>query len=88
MDDILIYGKTREEHDGLVKEVLKRLRKNGLAVSPEKCTWSAQEVEFLRYIIGKKGVEMSTGKIEAVLAWETPRLVTEVQSFLRFANFY
>jgi len=88
MDDILIYGKTREEHDGLVKEVLKRLRKNGLAVSPEKCTWSAQEVEFLRYIIGKKGVEMSTGKIEAVLAWETPRSVTEVQSFLRFANFY
>jgi len=42
----------------------------------------------LGYIIGKKGVEMSPGKIEAVLAWETPCLVTEVQSFLGFANFY
>jgi len=31
---------------------------------------------------------MSPGKIEAVLAWETPCLVTEVQSFLGFANFY
>jgi len=68
MDDILVYGKTREEYNALVKEVLKRLRKNGLAVSPEKCMWSAQEVEFLGYIIRKKGVEMSTGKIEAVLA--------------------
>jgi len=59
MDDILVYGKTREEHDALVKEVLKRLRKNGIAVLPEKCTWSAQEVEFLGYIIRKKGIEIS-----------------------------
>jgi len=88
MDDILVYGKTQEEHDALVKDVLERLRKNGLAVLPEKCTWSAQEVEFLGYVIGRKGVEMSPGKIEAVLAWETPRSVTEVQSFLGFANFY
>jgi len=33
-------------------------------------------------------MEMSPGKIEAVLAWETPCLVTEVQSFLGLANFY
>jgi len=36
MDDILVYAKTREEHDGKVKEVLKRLTENGLAVSPDK----------------------------------------------------
>jgi len=88
MDDILVHGKTREEHDELVKEVLKRLQANGLVVSPEKCTWRAQEVEFLRYVIGRKGMEMSKGKIEAVLSWETPRSLTEVQSFLGFANFY
>ena len=39
MNDILVYAVTREEHDRLVKEVLQRLRDNGLAVSPEKCVW-------------------------------------------------
>ena len=44
MDDILVYAKTEEEHDGLVEEVLKRLWKNHLAGSPDKCVWKTQEV--------------------------------------------
>jgi len=52
MDDILVYAKTEEEHDRLVKEVLERLPRNGLAVSPEKCVWKTDEVEFLGYVIG------------------------------------
>jgi len=88
MDDILIYAKTIEEHDRLVKEVLGRLRKNRLAVSPEKCVWRTQEVEFLGYIIGKEGIKMSKGKVEAVLSWEALKSLKEVQSFLGFANFY
>jgi len=52
MDDILVYAKTEEKHDRLVKEVLERLQCNGLAVSPEKCIWKTDEVEFLGYVIG------------------------------------
>ena len=88
MDDILIYAKTKEEHDRLVKEVLKKLQQNQLAVSPEKCVWKAKEVEFLGYIIGRDGIKMSTGKVETILSWKTPNSLTEVQSFLGFANFY
>jgi len=88
MDDILIYAKTEEEHDRLVKEVLTRLQQNGLAVAPEKCVWKTEEVEFLGYTIGRKGIKMSTTKVEAVLSWKIPNSLTEVQSFLGFANFY
>jgi len=42
MDDILVYADTEEKHDETVREVLKRLQNNGLAVSPEKCVWKAQ----------------------------------------------
>jgi len=59
MDDILVYAKTREEHDELVRKVLQRLTENGLAVSPEKCLWRLQEVEFLGYVIGRDGIKMS-----------------------------
>jgi len=88
MDDILVYANTREEHDHVVKEVLQRLQENGLVVSPEKCVWRAQEVEFLGYVIGHNGITMVKGKVEAVLDWKTLESLMEVQSFLGFANFY
>ena len=67
MDDLLIYAKTAEEHDNIVREVLKRLQLNKLAVSPEKCVWRQQEVEFLGYLVGREGIKMSPEKVEAVL---------------------
>jgi len=88
MDDILVYAVTKSEHDHLVKEVLRRLQDKELAVSPEKCVWRAQEVEFLGYVIGKEGIKMSNDKVQAVLSWKIPKSLTEVQSFLGFANFY
>jgi len=88
MDGVLIYAKTMEEHERLVKDVLTRLQTNGLTVSAEKCVWKTQEVEFLGYVIGRSGIKMSEGKVEAVLGWKTPSSLTEVQSFLGFANFY
>jgi len=88
MDDILIYAKTEKEHDRIVKEFLERLQTNGLAVSPEKCVWKATEVEFLGYIIGRNGISMACDKVDAVQSWERLKSLTEVQSFLGFANFY
>jgi len=88
LDNILIYAKTLEEHDQMVHKVLTRLQTNGLAVSPEKYVWQAQEVEFLGYLIGRNGIAMSQDKVEAVLSWKTPSYLMEVQSFLGFANFY
>jgi rubrerythrin len=51
IDDVLIYTETEEEHDKLVKEVLKRLEENGLVIFPEKCIWASNKVEFLGYIV-------------------------------------
>jgi len=88
MDHILVYANTEEDHDRMVKEVLKRIQNNGLAISPEKCTWKAAEVEFLGYVIGRDGIRMSDDKVQAVLDWKTLGSLTEDQSFLGFANFY
>jgi len=88
MDNFLIYAKTEKEHDEKVKEVLKRLQDNQLAVSLDKCVWKTQEVEFLGYVIGQEGIKMAKGKVEVVLEWKTPASLMEVQSFLGFTNFY
>jgi hypothetical protein len=88
IDDILIYAKMEEKYDLLVKEVLKRLAENDLVISPEKCIWSSERVEFLGYVITPDGMEMSEDKIEAIKEWQAPKSLRDVQSFLGFANFY
>jgi len=37
VDDILVETETEEEHDEIVKEILRRLEKNDLYVKPKKC---------------------------------------------------
>jgi hypothetical protein len=40
IDDILIYSKTMEEHEQLLKEVFRRLRKHHLYAKPSKCEFA------------------------------------------------
>ena len=68
--------------------MLERLQRNRLAISPEKCVWKTEEVEFLGYVIGRNGIRMDQAKVEAMRSWQQPTSLTETQSFLEFANFY
>jgi hypothetical protein len=88
IDDVLIHAETEEKHNKLIKEVLKRLEENSLVISPEKCVWAKNKVEFLGYIISEEGIEMAKDKVETVLVWEPPKSLKEIQVFLGFANFY
>ena len=67
IDNILVATDTKEGHDELVGEVLRRLEENDLFVKPEKCKWKVREVEFLGVVIGPKGVEIQKEKVEGVL---------------------
>jgi transposase InsO family protein len=88
LDDILIYSKTQEEHNMHVRQVLLRLQQYGLYAKLEKCTFDENHVEFLGYVISHKGISMDPSKVQAVLDWQTPSSVRDVQCFLGFANFY
>ena len=47
IDDINIYSKSWDEHLIHVDEVLKRLRKAGLMINPNKCHFGTQKLQFL-----------------------------------------
>ena len=88
LDDILIYSKTMEEHEALVKQVLAGLKRHDLVVSFNKSVFHVDTVKFLGYIVGKSGVTMSEKKVESILNWNPSRSVKYVQIFIGFANFY
>ncbi len=88
LDNILIYSNNLVDHRKHVKEVLRRLRKNGLYAHTNKCEFHSERVEYLRYILSPKGLSMDQAKVKIIQDWPEPRKVKDVQSFLGFANFY
>src|ERR1700729_4356758 len=87
-DDILIYSDNKELHRKHVREVLRRLRENGLYAGTNKCTFHTNMVEYLGYILSPTGLTMDPAKVQTIQDWPEPRKVKDVQSFLGFANFY
>lgn len=88
LDDILIFSRSRAENVDHVRMVLQRLREHQLYAKLEKCLFFQTSIEFLGRIVSPKGVAMDPCKVEAVVRWQAPRRVKDVQRFLGFANFY
>ncbi|KAF9756152.1 Retrovirus-related Pol polyprotein from transposon opus [Nosema granulosis] len=51
MDDIIVYGKTKEEHDENLNDVLQRLSKNNFKVNSDKMQYKNETVKLLVYMI-------------------------------------
>ena len=84
-DDILIFGKTREEHDENLYQCLLRLLESGVTVSKEKCVFGASEVSFFGQWVSGKG---SRPMLKDNLAYlERPQSKSEVRSFMGLVNF-
>ena len=54
----------------------------------EKCEFEKACVEYLSVIISHNKVKMDPVKIAGIAEWPTPTNKKEVQSFVKFANFY
>ncbi|GJT31066.1 putative reverse transcriptase domain-containing protein [Tanacetum coccineum] len=88
IDDILIYSKTREEHEEHLGLVLELLKKERMYAKFSKCEFWLQEVQFLRHVINGDGIHVDPSKIEVVKNWKAPRTPFEVRSFLGLVGYY
>lgn len=62
MDDILIFTKTVEEHRQVTTKVMEILLENDLFLKPSKCTFEADQVEYLGFIISADSIAMDPVK--------------------------
>lgn len=88
LDDVIITGKNEEEHLKTLYEVFERLEKYGLKIKREKCTFMAESVTYLGYVISKEGVHTCTKKIEAIKKVPVPTNVSELRAFLGMVMYY
>ncbi|GJU02125.1 putative reverse transcriptase domain-containing protein [Tanacetum coccineum] len=88
IDDILIYSKTKEDHEVHLKLVLELLKKERLYAKFSKCEFWLQEVYFLGHVVNHNGIHVDPSKIEAVKNWKALTTPSEIQSFLGLAGYY
>ncbi|XP_059627437.1 uncharacterized mitochondrial protein AtMg00860-like [Cornus florida] len=88
VDDILIYSKTKEEHERHLSITLQTLRDHQVYAKFEKCDFWQEQIQFLGHVISKDGVSVDSAKVEAVMSWKQPATVTEIHSFFGLARYY
>ena len=85
-DDVLIYGKTKEEHDQRLKAVLEKLKEKEVTLNPQKCEFEKQSLKFLGHVLDNRGVRPDPDKMSAIREMQPPRNVSELRRFLGMIN--
>ncbi len=88
LDDILIYSKMRKKHKDHVKLVLSQLHEAELQMNIQKCEFDVKETVFLKVIVSELNLHMNLSKVTVIVSWITSINLKEIQSFVKFVNFY
>ena len=66
IDDIVVFGKSKEEHDKNLHVVLHKLSKVGMKLN-DKCCFCVQSLDFLGHTIDKDGITLCQTKLIPLL---------------------
>ncbi|GFU66226.1 retrovirus-related Pol polyprotein from transposon 412 [Trichonephila clavipes] len=88
LDDVIIGGRTFEEHLQNIRKVLSKLRDANLKLNLSKCKFFQKEVNYLGHVISAEGVRTDPEKVSAVKNWKRPENLRELRSFLGLCTYY
>ena len=87
IDDMLVWGSSKEVHDQNLRKVLERTREVGIKWNAEKCVFGATEVSYFGHVLSDKGVQPDPKKIAAIQEMEPPRNKQELETLLGMVNY-
>lgn len=82
IDDILVWGATKEEHDLRLRKVFEKLRDNNVKLQPLKCVFRRQEVTYYGHVISDLGVKPDENKVKAISEMKPPTNREELRRLL------
>ena len=78
----------RKKHKDHIKLVLNQLHEVELQMNIWKCKFNVEETVFLEIIVLELNLCMNFSKVTVIVSWITSINLKEIQSFMRFVNFY
>jgi hypothetical protein len=88
IDDILIYSRSKKEHEDHLRIALELPSKVRLYAKFSKCEFWLRQLQFLGHVIDQSGIHVDPSKIDAVKKWNAPKSATEIRQFLGLAGYY
>ncbi|OWZ04132.1 Pol Polyprotein [Phytophthora megakarya] len=82
LDDICVFSRFVDEHEGHLRCVLTVLRAEQLYVKREKCRFGQRSVTFLGHVI------IDHDKISVISNWPTPQNAKDLQRFIGLAGYF
>ncbi|XP_064474289.1 uncharacterized protein LOC135388588 [Ornithodoros turicata] len=79
IDDVLVFGVDKAEHDSRLKSVIKRLNDVGIKLNFNKCKFGVPSVHFLGVVFSSTGIMPDPEKIKAIRALPPPQDVSGIR---------
>ena len=88
LDDVIVTGRTIEEHVANLEALFERISDYGFRVRIEKCNFLMPQLRYLGNVIDSTGRRPDPAKIEAIRKMPQPTDIAQVRSFLGMLNYY
>ncbi|EPB73411.1 reverse transcriptase [Ancylostoma ceylanicum] len=88
LDDIVVVGKTPEEHKRNLFALFERIAEYGFRVRLEKCSFAKPEIKFLGFTVDREGRRPNPEKVIAISKMPAPQNVTQLRAFLGMVTYY
>ena len=88
IDDVIVYGKSFDEHMHRVEEVLERIKAAGFKLKAQKCLLLQTEVVFLGHVVSGEGVKPNPTNIAKIASWPVPRTPRQVKQLVAMGSYY
>ncbi len=76
------------QHVEHLKEILSRLKAQGLVLNAEKCQLGVSEIDYLGHRISATGTRPLADRVAAIRRFERPATAGGLQTYLGMVNFY
>ena len=87
IDDIIVHGTSRAEHDQNLRTVLKQASEKKVTFNKGKLSVAAQEVSYFGHILTPDGLKPDPAKIKAINEMPPPKDKQELQTFLGMVTY-
>uniref|UniRef100_A0A3B3RYT1 Gypsy retrotransposon integrase-like protein 1 n=1 Tax=Paramormyrops kingsleyae TaxID=1676925 RepID=A0A3B3RYT1_9TELE len=88
LDDIIVWGRTVQEHDLALQNVLQRLRDAGLQLNNSKCQFRKQSLKFLGHKVTAQGIQVDQEHLSAILDAPVPSDAVQLRSLIGLLSWY
>ena len=87
VDDVLIWGENRQQHDERLRKALERARQTNLKLNKEKSQIGLEEISYIGHTLSKEGLKPDPKKTRAINEMKEPKSVEELQRFLGMVTY-